>query len=272
MRYNMNNYLVYKLTCQVTNKSYVGVTNDLRRRIRDHRNKNSSCEALKNAIALHGWESFTVELLHTNLQKEEAYGLEPSMIVEHNSRIPTGYNITAGGWNGRSGMTYVMSEDHKRKISEAHQGMLHTEETKQKLRDIKSTPEYKEKAHLARQTEEHQLKLQQGRLTEKYTSELERRKTPEYRELQHNRRKGIPHSKERCTSISAGRRKQLLDDIDGGVIRGVSFDKRSNLRPWLASMRLDGKKTYLGCFTTKEEAVAAVRARLVLLIECDQAS
>lgn len=39
--------------------------------------------------------------------------------------------------------------------------------------------------------------------------------------------------------------------------RGVRFDKRSRIRPWIAGLGLNGKEIWLGSFVTKEEAIVA---------------
>lgn len=267
------NYLVYIITCVTSNKSYVGVTNNLQRRMRDHRSPRSSCKALYNAISCHGWDNFEVKTLVNNLSRQEAYELEPLLIEEHGTRIPNGYNITGGGWNGRVGMTYVMTEEHKRKISLAKVGTKHTEETKQRIRDIKSTTEYKERDKRVRETVEYKERVKQSRETsEAVAKENARRKTAEYREQARRRRVGIPHSESRITNIQLGLLEKNLADFDAGKISGVSLDKRSTVRPWVARMRHNGKTKYLGCFATEEEAKVAYRAALVDLIECSRAS
>lgn len=63
-----------------------------------------------------------------------------------------------------------------------------------------------------------------------------------------------------------------IADFDAGKITGVSVDKRSTVRLWVARMRHNGKAKYLGCFATEEEAKAVYRAALVDLIECSRAS
>lgn len=195
-------YLIYKITCTINDKHYIGVTNNLVRRLRDHRNPNSNCKALCNAIQLHGWDNFEVRVLVDRLSRQDAYDLEPELIIEHLSRIPTGYNITAGGWNGRSGMTYTMSDKHKLKISIAHRGMKHTEETKSKLRDIKATPEYKERVEQTRCTETYRHNILVGLQSDKWKAERARRKTSEYSEQQRLSSTGRVLSEESKQKIS----------------------------------------------------------------------
>lgn len=268
----MSTYLVYKITCTVNNKSYVGVTNDLRRRMRDHRNPRSSCKALYNAINEHGWDAFSVCVLVEGLDRQQAYELEPALIVEHQTRVPDGYNITAGGWNGRSGMSYVMSVEHKRKISESHKGKRHTDDTKRKLSEQRKTDEYQQRQRGIRSTEEHKHKLEAGQHTDAMMAEKARRLTQEYRTAARERRVGIPHSDSRKRKILITSLLNSLRRVDSGERVGVAVDLRSTIKPWIARIRTNGKSTYIGAYTTEREAQDAYRQRLVELIEFYQAS
>lgn len=268
----MSTYLVYKITCTINNKSYVGVTNDLQRRLRDHRNPRSSCKALYNAISAHGWDAFSVCVLVEGLDRHQAYELEPILIVDHQTRVPAGYNITAGGWNGRSGMSYVMSAEHKHKISESHKGKRHTDDTKRKLSEQRKTAEYQQRQRAIRSTEEHKRKLEAGQHTDAMLAEKARRLTQEYRVAASERRAGIPHSSSRKRKILITSLIKSLQRVDSGERVGVAVDPRSSIKPWIARIRTDGKSTYIGAYSSECEAQAAYRTRLVELIEFYQAS
>lgn len=41
------------------------------------------------------------------------------------------------------------------------------------------------------------------------------------------------------------------------LYKGVSFEHRSKIHPWLANIGINGKQKYLGCFATEEEAAKA---------------
>lgn len=211
-------------------------------------------------------------VLVEGLDRQQAYDLEPTLIVEHQTRVPGGYNITAGGWNGRSGMSYVMSADHKRKISESHKGKTHTDETKRKLSEQRKTDEYQQRQRAIRSTDEHKRKIEASQHTDAMLAEKARRSTQEYRDAARERRKGIPHSDSRKRKILVSALVKSLVRVDAGERVGVAVDPRSSIKPWVARIRTNGKSTYIGAFATEPEAQAAYRRRLMELIEFYQAS
>jgi group I intron endonuclease len=92
-------YVVYKHTSP-SGKSYIGLTNDYKRRCKDHQDiEKSYCRVFKTAIVKYGWDNFTHEILYENLTKEEAKILEGESILKFNSVVPNGYNLTLGGEN-----------------------------------------------------------------------------------------------------------------------------------------------------------------------------
>lgn len=75
---------------------YIGVSIDPERRWNQHKTKNTSCSALKDAITKYGVEKFTFTLLCCG---EDSYidDLEVKAIQLYNTQVPNGYNITLGG-------------------------------------------------------------------------------------------------------------------------------------------------------------------------------
>lgn len=94
----MNTYLIYKHTSP-SGKSYIGQTGAFKRRTQEHLSSKSCCRAFLKAIQKYGWESFTHEILAQELTLDEANRLEKKYIVEHNTLVPNGYNLTSGGSN-----------------------------------------------------------------------------------------------------------------------------------------------------------------------------
>lgn len=93
-------YHIYKLTCQITEKSYIGFTNNVLRRMRQHK-KAAAVEIPKNyihkAIKKYGWENFEMNVLFSSKDKDYMlHEMEPYFIVYYNS-ISNGYNLTRGG-------------------------------------------------------------------------------------------------------------------------------------------------------------------------------
>lgn len=112
----MSNYVVYKLTCIVNNKAYVGMTNNFARRMREHRFSKSKCSALAHAIRKHGWNAFVCSVIHSNLSVSEAQSQERQAISACNSLTPSGYNLTTGG------ECPIFTLESRQKISAAHKG------------------------------------------------------------------------------------------------------------------------------------------------------
>ena len=88
------------------------------------------------AINKHGWDNFEHIVIARGLSEEEAKWLEVELIRElDTTNREYGYNITKGGdSNSMKGKT--LSEEHRKKMSEAKKGKKrkkHTEEHKQKI-------------------------------------------------------------------------------------------------------------------------------------------
>ncbi len=120
-------FFVYKHTCVTTNKSYIGVTQNMQRRIRGHRSPSSQCVLLRNAVQKYGWDSFVTNVLATSSTLEEALALEQRFIAEHQTLSPTGYNLKT------SGTAIVYSEETKQRISSSLRGRTLSPEWRAKI-------------------------------------------------------------------------------------------------------------------------------------------
>ena len=94
----------------------------------------------RNAIEKYKWENIKHEILDTNLTEDEAKRLEKEYIEKYRTFVRfsdcNGYNCTLGG-DGTVGCTpwnkgKQMSEESRRKNSEAHKGKPQTDEAKKK--------------------------------------------------------------------------------------------------------------------------------------------
>lgn len=120
-------YTIYKLTNCVSGKSYVGLTKNLDKRMRDHQKQQSSCVAVRNAIQKHGWQSFSVVVLAEGLSLKTANECEMQSILAHNTLYPHGYNLRTGGQHSK------MSDSSKQKLGDAHRGKVVSQATREKI-------------------------------------------------------------------------------------------------------------------------------------------
>lgn len=179
---------IYKLTCSITNKIYIGKAINIRKRIKNHkcmyRCLNSKGH-LQRAIVKYGWDSFTVEILeivedfnkftdNEELLKRESYYIE--LFDSTNKDI--GYN-TCKFSTDRTGIPTKHTEEAKEKMRLAALRRTYSEEEKERLRTI----------NIGRTlSDEHREKIRQGNLG-KIVSEETRKKLSESS-------KGKPKSRE----------------------------------------------------------------------------
>jgi len=109
-------YAIYIITCKVNAKQYVGITNDLSRRWRRHRNANDS-HLLHKAIKKHGVDNFIFTHIADAFDVDSAKLIEQILIAEHNTFSPSGYNLTKGG-DGTFG--YKHTEESKAQSRESN--------------------------------------------------------------------------------------------------------------------------------------------------------
>lgn len=91
---------LYKITNNINQKIYIGITNDYKKRWANHGLGNS---AISQAIKKYGKENFTFEVLFKNVSIDEIDELEIKQIQKYNSLAPNGYNIAKGGRYNKGG-------------------------------------------------------------------------------------------------------------------------------------------------------------------------
>lgn len=159
-------YMVYKISCSVNDKIYVGYTSKTaEERFNAHllnarwRKKT----ALYDAIRAYGNDSFSVEFLVECKTHAQACAEEIKFIAELNSMLPNGYNMTRGGdgvpvpievhieagrrkrgivtekmrahFNSRRGIKH--SPEHIAKVAAKHLGSKSSEEIRRKMSEAK---------------------------------------------------------------------------------------------------------------------------------------
>lgn len=115
---------IYKFTCLINNKSYIGKALNLKVRVDIHLktlNRPKYHQVIHKAIVKHGLENFKLEILEQgNFTKEELTNLEIELIKKHNCHNPKlGYNLTDGGDGGNG---HIVSEETKLRLRDAHLG------------------------------------------------------------------------------------------------------------------------------------------------------
>ena len=125
-------YIIYKLTNKQNGKFYIGITSEgLQHRFRGHVRKSrfNPTSNLHQAIAKHGEDNFSKEILHSfeTEDKKYAYSVEQEFISKYNA-VTLGYNMDIGfGWAcaDRAGENNPMFG----KVSgNAHKVVIHGEE------------------------------------------------------------------------------------------------------------------------------------------------
>lgn len=91
-------HVVYMLTCSVNNKLYIGITNNLEKRVKRHCH-NKTVQLIGKSILKHGTNSFFISLLGQYKSRYEASTAEKNFIESKISLFPVGYNLTTGGEN-----------------------------------------------------------------------------------------------------------------------------------------------------------------------------
>jgi len=133
--------IIYKVTNKIDGKSYIGqTTKTLEQRKREHKGnaKRGVGFYFYNAIRKYSWKNFKWKVIEKCDSKEELNEMEKYYIAKYGTYCLDeigGYNLTLGG-KGNCG--YVQSEEHKKKISDAHKGKKHTEESKKKISEAKT--------------------------------------------------------------------------------------------------------------------------------------
>lgn len=106
---------VYHITCEKTNKKYIGITANIQRRFKKHKtelqcNKHHSPK-LQNAWNFYGMENFTFSYREVEIEKyEDLSQIEIDEIKKYDS-FSNGYNCTKGGISPKEWKQEVKNED-----------------------------------------------------------------------------------------------------------------------------------------------------------------
>lgn len=142
----MVTYTVYKITCLINNKLYIGFTkNTPENRLKQHfsRATKNNKNKLARAILKYGRINFITETIFTSSDKNETLSKE-IFYIKHFDTLKKGYNCNEGGTEGNN---RIVSDETKKLISENHADVsgnknpffnkTHSEATKLKIGDRK---------------------------------------------------------------------------------------------------------------------------------------
>ena len=128
-------YSVYKITNKLTGKSYIGITKNFDRRLKEHfrisYNKNSKNYETKfyQAIRKHGPHNFNYSIIYQSFDLMHIRDMEIHFILQENSYIE-GYNSTPGG----DGKGTEVSQETKQKLRKVLKGIKRSNEFKENRR------------------------------------------------------------------------------------------------------------------------------------------
>lgn len=124
---------IYKLTNIINNKVYIGKTNHIIRRLKEHQFKTYTNTYLANSIKQYGWHNFNYEILEEfdNIDNLELLALETAYIEYYNTtNKDIGYNLLLFNFD-RTGI--VVSDETREKIRTANLGRKHSDISKHKM-------------------------------------------------------------------------------------------------------------------------------------------
>lgn len=111
--------IIYKAKNVITNMCYVGqTTRPLNTRKYQHINCKGKTYYFQKDIKKYGKDNFKWEIICECNSIEELNEKEVYYIKELNTLKPNGYNLTTGG------LSYIKTDEHKRKISESNKGQI----------------------------------------------------------------------------------------------------------------------------------------------------
>jgi group I intron endonuclease len=128
----MKKFTAYRIYCEQTGKSYIGMTSGLRKRLTRHKSnaRNGQGHPLYDDVRALGWGAFTIIELASCKDYEAAQELERILITAYNSLEPNGYNLETGGNLGKK-----IGDLARQKMSESNTSISAPEGLKARWRE-----------------------------------------------------------------------------------------------------------------------------------------
>lgn len=143
-------YTIYCITNTITNKKYIGYTNNPETRWYKHRfhgnRGDGSCSQLYKSMKKHGVDNFRFQIIETDIKTESLAKERECFFISEYNTYEAGYNATLGGTGGDMSMhtswneSMVLYHRNKSKDSYATYGMSgksHSPEAIQKQSDAR---------------------------------------------------------------------------------------------------------------------------------------
>lgn len=169
-------YTLYLRTNKINGKQYVGQTSNMK--IRERRWYSDSYQYagkyINAARKKYGVENFSTDILKECDTQEEANDLEKYYIIEFNTKVPNGYNLTDGG-EGVSG--YKFTKEEREKLSKSHIGIQRGEKHPSfgKHRSDEAKKKMSEAKKGKKLSEEHKKKISDKEKGKKLSDETKRK-------------------------------------------------------------------------------------------------
>lgn len=121
---------IYKLTNLLNNKIYIGQTNNINRRMQEHKHDKRKNKPIHAAIVKYGWENFKLDILYygENYNEEEKKWIK----FYDSQNKDKGYNIVEGGQDssGESNPASVLTQEQVNNVVEL---LLNTDKTTREI-------------------------------------------------------------------------------------------------------------------------------------------
>jgi group I intron endonuclease len=159
-------WYLYLVENKLNGNLYVGITNNIKRRFRKHKN-NSESKPLNAAIKKYGVDNFIFQISQYLESEDVAYEMEKYWIERLRNDGFRLYNIAEGGKGSGSGENHYLfgkhhTEETRNKMSKSHTGKTLTEEHKKNIGKSSKG---------RRLSEEAKTKISQSKIGKALTSE-----------------------------------------------------------------------------------------------------
>jgi group I intron endonuclease len=125
--------VVYLISNKINDKCYIGITNNFKRRMIEHKCFKDKSSIISKSINKYGKDSFNYEIIDYAKDMDDLNNKEMMYIKFYKELGVELYNLTDGGGNYIPRRNYIPSEETRKKQSESHKGKVHSDEAKKKM-------------------------------------------------------------------------------------------------------------------------------------------